>query len=208
MSSKFISTLAAFAYTVLGFVAAEEEMPSYQWQDGDIIFSCSENGQGEAIITATGSPITHCGVFFFKDGKQMVIEAVQPVSVVSLAQFISRSTAGPIIARRPRTSITTDGLRKAKAWAEAQIGKPYDIRFLWGDDMLYCSELVWKFYQIAGIELCPLRNFHDYDLEKPAVTKIIKQRFGGMVEVPLDEKVVAPSDLAGSVYLVGVPVNP
>ncbi len=71
---------------------------------------------------------------------------------------------------------------------------------------MYCSELVWKIDRHAGVELCPPRRFRDYDLEKPSVRKIIRERFGGMDKLPLDEKVVAPSDLAASPLLE--PVSP
>jgi hypothetical protein len=47
-------------------------------------------------------------------------------------------------------------------------------------------------------------RFRDYDLEKPSVKKLIEKRFGGMARVPLDEKVVAPTDLAVSTLLVEI----
>lgn len=207
MKLKIRFIFAAFAITAVGLMPAAEDVSSRKWQDGDIVFSRSEHGQGEAIIAATGSPLTHCGIVFSKNGTQMVIEAVQPVGVVPLAEFISRSTAGKITALRLKVPLSADSLRKARAWAETQIGKDYDARFLWGDDKLYCSELVWKFYQHAGIELCAPRCFRDYDLEKPAVKKIISERFGGTLKVPMAEKVVAPSDLAASRLLTEVPVS-
>jgi Permuted papain-like amidase enzyme, YaeF/YiiX, C92 family len=197
--------VTAWVFTAASIALAVEGDSSRKWQDGDIVFSSSERGQGEAIIAATGSPITHCGLVFSKNGKQMVLEAVQPVGVVALAEFISRSKHGAITALRLKTPLSSASLRKAQTWAEAQIGKNYDARFLWDDDRIYCSELVWKFYQHAGIELCAPRHFRDYDLEKPAVKKIIEQRFGGVAKLPLGEQVVAPSDLAASPLLMEVP---
>lgn len=79
------------------------------------------------------------------------------------------------------------------------------MRFGWDDKKLYCSEVVWKFYQQAGIELCPPRKFRDYDLQGPEVRKIIEQRYGRMDRLEMDEKVVAPSDLAASKLLMEVP---
>ncbi|WP_431244979.1 hypothetical protein ACQ9BO_12730 [Flavobacterium sp. P21] len=49
---------------------------------------------------------------------------------------------------------------------------------------------------LAGIELSKLRELKDFNLEDPRVQKIIKERYGN--EIPLEEKVVAPSDLADS----------
>lgn len=208
MNPKIFFLTAAWALFATGLAAGAEKISTRKWEEGDIVFSRSDGGQAEAIIAATGSPITHCGVVFSKNGRLMVLEAVQPVGMVALDDFISRSTAGTVTARRLRTPPAVERFREALTWAEAQVGKNYDARFLWNDEQLYCSELVWKIYHHAGIELCAPRRFRDYDLEKPAVRKIINERFGGMAKVPLDEKVVAPSDLAASPLLVDVPPTP
>ncbi len=201
---KTRSTLAAI--TALAFshlpLAVAGEPPLSTLREGDIVFSASAAGQGEAIIAATGSIYTHCGVVYNKDGKLMVLEAVQPIGTVSLEDFKSRGKPGTFAARRLKSPLTPDAYRHAREWAEAQVGKNYDIRFQWGDDKLYCSELVWKIYRHAGVELCAVRRFRDYDLRKPSVRKIIDERFGGMEHVPMDEKVIAPSDLAASSLLM------
>jgi hypothetical protein len=198
--------IGALAFSFVSLSAAETNAPDLR--EGDIVFSGSEQGQGEAIIAATGSPYTHCGIVFRKAGKLMVLEAVQPVGVVSLEEFRSRGKPGTFLARRLKTPLTPEKYRQARSWAEAQVGKNYDVRFLWDDGKLYCSELVWKIYHHAGVELCEPRRFRDYDLEKPSVRKIIKERFGSPDHIPLDEKVIAPSDLAGSTLLVDVPPQP
>ena len=208
MNLKIFLLTAAWAFFAVGLASSAEQISANKWREGDIVFSHSERGQAEAIIAATGSPITHCGIIFSKNGKLMVLEAVQPVGIVTLDEFISRSTAGSVTARRLKTPPPAERFREALAWGGTQVGKNYDARFLWNDDKLYCSELVWKIYQHAGIELCAPRRFRDYNLEKPAVRKIIDERFGGMAKVPLDEKVVAPSDLAASPLLVDVPPVP
>ncbi len=191
---------AILVFLALGSMASAEVL----LQEGDIVFTGSEQGQGEAIIAATSSKYTHCGIVFRYKGKLMVLEAVQPVGVVPLEEFKSRSKPGSFLARRLKTPLAPADYQSARVWAEAQIGKNYDGRFLWDDGNLYCSELVWKIYQRAGVELCAPRRFRDYDLAKPSVKKLIEQRFGGMEKVPLDEKVVAPSDLAVSKLMVDV----
>jgi Permuted papain-like amidase enzyme, YaeF/YiiX, C92 family len=177
----------------------------YAIREGDVVFSSSSAGQGGAIILATRSPYSHCGVVFEDAGKMMVLEAVQPVGMVSLETFMSRSKPGTFMARRLKTPITPDHYRAARIWALQQIGKNYDGRFLWDDSNLYCSELVWKIYHRAGVQLCEPRRFGDYDLEDPSVKEIIKERYGDLQALPKDEKVVAPSDLATSSLLEEVP---
>lgn len=191
------------ATSVVGKTKSTTPIPDLK--EGDILFTSSKQGQGEAIIAATGSIYTHCGVVFKKDGKLMVLEGVQPVGVVSVETFVSRSKPGTFVAKRPIKPVDPKKYAVARKWATAQIGKDYDERFLWGDDQIYCSELVWKLYDKAGVKLCAPKKFRDYDLQKPSVQKIINQRFGGMANVPMDEKVVAPSDLANSALLQDVP---
>lgn len=174
-------------------------------REGDILFTSSERGQGEAIIAATRSPYTHCGVVVEHHGTLMVLEAVQPVRVSTLSAFMANGRKEHFTAKRLRNPVSRDAYRKAREWASAQVGRDYDLRFGWDDTRLYCSELVWKIYQKAGIELCAPKRFRDYDLDQPSVRRIIEQRYGGMQRVPMDEKVVAPSDLASSPLLVDVP---
>lgn len=181
------------------------ETGSYLLREGDIVFSGSPAGQGAAIIAATASPYTHCGIVFNHDGQLMVLEAVQPVGVTTLKDFMARSRVEAFTARRLKTAAEPAAYQKAREWAAAQIGRAYDPRFRWDDGSLYCSELVWKIYQRAGIELCPPRRFRDYDLQGPAVGKMIERRYGGIDRLPMDEKVVAPADLAASPLLVEVP---
>ena len=76
------------------------EQKSYFTQEGDVVFSSSSVGQGGAIITATRSPYSHCGIVFEDKGKMMVLEAVQPVGVVTLKEFISRSEPGTFMLGR------------------------------------------------------------------------------------------------------------
>ena len=197
-----ISLVAIFATSS---VACAKDANPFQLQEGDIVFSSSKRGQGEAIIAATASPYTHCGIVFEQDGKLMVLEAVQPVGVTTLESFVSRSAPGTFTAKRLKTAVTPSLYQKARTWAHSQIGRNYDVRFLWDDTNLYCSELVWKVYQKAGVELCPPRKFSDYDLDKPVVREIINERFGGIDRVPMEEKVVAPSDIAASAMLMEAP---
>lgn len=131
----------------------------------------------------------------------MVLEAVQPVGAVPLADFLARGKAGTNRVLRLKQPLTAESLERGRTWAAAQVGKNYDGKFLWDDGRLYCSELVWKVYQQAGVELCKPRRFRDFKLEDPKVRKMIEERFGSIEALPRDEKVVAPSDLASSPLL-------
>ena len=178
---------------------------AYALQEGDIVFHGGAGPQCDAVREATGSPFTHCGVVFEKDGRLMVLEAVQPVRVTTVQAFQQRSLPGSFHARRLKQPADPAAIAKAKAWGTRQTGRNYDPLFGWDDGALYCSELVWKAYAKAGIELCPPRRFHDYRLDAPHVKAIIAKRYGTPDKLPRDEPVVAPGDLADSPLLAEVP---
>lgn len=179
---------------------------SAQWQDGDIIFTKTEGRQAIAVEAATASPWTHTAVIFLDQGKPMVLEAVQPVQIISLEAYLKRSGAKSMheFKRLKDTSaLKPEVLKRASVWARKHVGKNYDGRFQWSDTTLYCSELVWKvFHECAGIELCDVKKVKDYNLEHPKVKQMIIERFGSINRLNLEEKIVAPSDIYDSALLV------
>ncbi len=203
---SFMATLAAVVMLAAGVANA---LPLYDFREGDIVFSGSPVGQGEAIMAATASPYTHCGVVFLApNGELKVLEAVQPIRVVSIKTFISNGEPKHFRARRLKNMSSLKDYVKARDWALQQLGKNYDELFQWGDQRLYCSELVWKVYQKAGIELCKPKRFQDYKLDHPVVKKVIEERYGHVEKLPKNELVVTPSDLFDSPLLVEVPKQP
>lgn len=199
-----LSLIACLFLALSQSLFAGDKRP-YDVREGDIVFSSSSFGQGAAIIAATGSAYTHCGIVFEDNGRLMVLEAVQPVGVTTLEKFMANGQPENFTARRLKTAVTPAAYQKAREWGVAQIGRNYDVRFQWDDKNLYCSELVWKIYRSAGVELCKPRLFKDYNLQQPEVKALIEKRYGSMDRLPMDEKVVAPSDLAASTLLVEVP---
>lgn len=202
-----IARVAAVASLLCAPLLVAEPVEPLPLKEGDVVFSSSPHGQGRAIVDATASRYTHCGVVILKEGRLMVLEAVQPVGLTTLEKFASHSAPGTFMARRLKAPLAPGALHAARAWGEAQIGKDYDSHFRWDNERLYCSELVWKFYEKAGVRLCQPRKFQDYRLDHPSVIQVIDQRYGGIEKLPKDENVVAPSDLAVSTLLVD-PSNP
>jgi len=175
-------------------------------QPGDIVFQSSPSSlQGQAVTEATDSPYTHCGIVCFDEHHQaMVLEAVGPVRVSPLKDFISHSAPGTFCAKRLKQPVSAEAYSKAAAWATAQVGKSYDASFRWSDDELYCSELVWKTYAAAGVRLCEPRPFKSYYLDQPTVKQLIQMQYGSVDALPLNELAVAPGDLAKSPLLKDV----
>lgn len=190
---------------LLVFLLSFTSCSSQELQDGDIIFHTSKSSQTKMLQIATNSDITHVGVIFFKSGKPYVFEAVNPVKVTPLQEFINRGVGSRYAIKRTKTPITSSELKIMMEYGKRQIGKPYDSKFQWGDSKIYCSELVWKIYHYAGIRLCDIKQFSDYNLDRPIVKQAIQSRYKGKFDV--NEPVVAPIDLYKSKKLKTVYSN-
>lgn len=200
-TSKFLGRVFCLGIGLFFFNAQATEL-----RNGDIIFHRSQSSQSSAIQLATRSDYTHVGMVVYCNHKPYVIEAVQPVMATPLDQWIKRGLNSDYVVKRLKnadTLLTASAKNKLNQEASYYLGKDYDWKFGWSDDKIYCSELVWKVYQRAlGIELCHPKKLADYDLSSPAVKQEIARRYGN--SVPLNEPVVAPSDLFDSDLLVQV----
>jgi hypothetical protein len=178
--------------------------PTYR--NGDIIFHESQSSQSKALRLAMNSPYTHMGVIFFEDGDPFVYEAVGPVKRTPLKEWIDRGTDGHFVVKRLSDAdrrLTGDAIAKLREAGERYAGLPYDLRFEWSDDRIYCSELVWKMYKSAlGLEIGVLQTFSDFDLSSPAVAEKIQERYPE--GLPLNETVISPASMFESDELVVV----
>ncbi len=185
----------------VGFSVGLNKAPRIELKEGDILFQRSNSAQSQAIEKASGSKWTHCGIVFIDEQGPYVIEAVQPVKRTELKAWISRGNGVYEVKRlKDESRLTPEVLRKMEQVAESHLGKDYDPYFLWDDQRIYCSELVWKVYQQgAGIEVGTQERFGDMDLTAPLVQRILKERFGNAY--PVDEPVVSPATIHRSVLL-------
>lgn len=169
-------------------------------KEGDMIFQTSQSKQCEAIRIATKSKFSHCGIVYIQKGKKYVFEAAQPVKYTPLEAWIPHGKENYFVVTRLKNASTVlnpQTLQKMKTYGNRLNNKDYDIYFEWSDDKMYCSELIWKIYKNgAGIELCPLQKLKDFNLKDPKVQAILTERYGNTI--PLEENVVAPSNLENS----------
>lgn len=176
------------------------------FKNGDIIFQTSQSEQCEAVRIATNSKFSHCGIIFIENGKTFVYEAVQPVKMTLLSDWIQHGEGNKYVVKRLQNAdkvLNNDVIQKMKSYGETLNNKDYDIYFEWSNDKIYCSELVWKIYKEgANIELCNLQRLKEFNLEHPLVKTILNERYGNAV--PLDEEVVAPSQIVDSNKLITI----
>ncbi len=178
-------------------------------KNGDIIFQTSKSSQSKAIQLATGSKYSHMGIIYESDGQFFVFEAVQPVKLTPLIEWINRGENGHYVIKRLENAdqvLTNSTLTKMKQIGEQFKGKSYDIYFEWSNDKIYCSELVWKVYkQATNIEIGQLEQLSDFDLTNEIVKAKMKERYGE--NIPMDEKVISPASMFNSEKLVTVKTN-
>jgi uncharacterized protein YycO len=177
--------------------------------NGDIIFQTSKSSQSKAIQLATNSKYSHMGIIYENDGKFFVYEAVQPVKLTPLTEWINRGENGHYVIKRLENAdqvLTSSILTKMKKIGEQFKGKSYDIYFEWSDEKIYCSELVWKIYkQATDIEIGQLEQLSAFDLTNDIVKAKMKERYGE--NIPMDEKVISPASMFNSDKLITVKTN-
>jgi len=178
-------------------------------KDGDMIFQSSISPQCKAVQLATHSPYSHCGLIFHEQGKPYVLEAVQPVTVTSLTDWIARGKNKHYVIKRLKEAdkvLSAEVLAKMKRIGEGFLDKNYDATFEWSDNRIYCSELIWKIYQRgAGIEVGKLEKLKDFDLSSAEVKSKLKERYGN--QIPLEETVISPASIFNSELLTTVASN-
>ncbi|SDE96251.1 YiiX family permuted papain-like enzyme [Chitinophaga filiformis] len=184
--------------------AFKEDTP--RLRSGDVIFQTSMSRQCQAVRLATHSIFSHCGMIWIKDDKPYVLEAVQPVKITLLDEWIRHGEGKKYVVRRLKNAdsiLTPAVLQKMQAEGKKMLGKSYDGYFEWSDDQIYCSELVWKIYKrAAGIEVGKLQRIKDFDLSSEPVKQIIRERYGD--KLPENEIVISPQSIYESSLFVTV----
>jgi len=162
--------------------------------EGDIIFQKSQSAQSAAIYEASGSPWSHVGIVVKNKGQVYVAEAVQPVRITPIDQFIARGRGKEFIIKRFTFFDSESMTSNLYSVVSQYIGKDYDILFEFSDDKIYCSELVYKvFKQVTGSEVGTVQKFKDMRLDGPYVKKLIQERLtNNGKELNLEEPIITP----------------
>lgn len=146
------------------------------------------------------------GILFYKGNELFVLEAIQPVRLTPVSEWINRGENKHFVVKRLRNSgavLTDQVIIKMKQTGLRFIGKEYDTYFGWSDDRIYCSELVWKIYkESANIEIGGLQKLKEFDLSDPLVKKTVRERYGDAI--PLEEPVISPARMFDAENLIAV----
>ena len=198
---------------------------SKKLRDGDIVFIRSRNNNSQLIadLSSPSAPIdadnvfTHCGIVFKQGGTPKVYEGAGRGEVLSLAQWqVSEANGGMLhnvyVRRWSRgDELTPQKLRIILDRAAALHYKPYDFGFSWTDRFSYCSKLVWKAYDAAGLTLTPLRTLKNYldQLRPTEAQQALDQLNKGSAfpdgrPVDPEERAISPEDIYKSDKLISV----
>lgn len=195
----FVITMIGLMFYGLVLMAEEDKHVDLtdlkpELHDGDIIFQSSKSSQSKAIQLATKSKYSHMGIIYKMNNETYVFEAIQPVKMTLLSDWINRGQKGHFVVKRLKNSeklLTPNVSLKMKKVGNRFIGKDYDIYFEWSDDKIYCSELVWKIYkEAANIEIGKLERLENFDLSSKVVKKMLVKKYGD--RIPMKETVISP----------------
>ena len=175
-------------------------------KEGDIIFQTSKTNQSKVIQLITNSMYSHVGIICKVNGELCVLEAVQPVKITPLDEWINRGINSNYTVMRYKGELSTTQKENMISVGKKYMGLNYDLQFGWDDSRMYCSELVWKIFNNgAGVELCEVKTFNDFDLDDEITKNLIKKRYPN--GLPKNTKVVAPSQLSESNLLTTIYSN-
>lgn len=204
LGCDFIAREESSASSEVNRIQAVENSP--ELKTGDLIFHTSKSSQSKAIQIVTNSKYSHMGIIYKTEDKTYVYEAVQPVKMTPLDQWIKRGVKGKYVVKRLKNResvLTPEGIQRMKNVGKKYLNKDYDLRFEWSDDKIYCSELVWKIYKEAfDIEIGTLEKIDDFDLSDEIVKQKVMERYGGAV--PENEWVITPDRMFHASNLIKV----
>lgn len=175
---------------VSGKPQASPALSEVRVKTGDVVLQTSTSSRSALIRRVSDSPYSHVGlVEVAKDGV-FVIEAVQPVSRTPWKTWRARGAGGRVTVLRAK-ELDVQTLGDVVAAAKAQLGKPYDARYRWDDERLYCSELVTKaFERGAGVSVGAQQQVKDLHLSKADLA------LGPKLGIELEQTLVTPASLA------------
>ncbi len=109
---------------------------------GDILLQPLKCWSCSLIEQQENSEFSHVGIYL---GQDQVAEAYfDKVKIVSLAEFMKKTDPARFVLVRRLVVQPDEFERKLRLEVDKLLGLTYDRWFLWNNDKIYCSELVYK----------------------------------------------------------------
>lgn len=162
-------------------------------RDGDLILRRGTDLVAAAVIASgRGSRFSHVGVIVIEEGRPFVIHALPPdatddgVRREPLERFLAPSQTTDVAIFRI-AELSLDARDRLRTYVRSRLDAPFDARFRFSDDAaLYCTELVLKGFQAAGIDLTiDLPRVAMVTLAEPAYAPDALRKIRGLRSIPL-----------------------
>lgn len=170
-----IGLIAGWSIVGSRFISADQTNSSRwltqrigQLRDGDIIFRRGKSAISEVVTGIDPkSTYSHVGIVVLEQAIPMVVHAVpaeapgerEAVKVEPVSRFIAVDRASGFAIYRMRDSgdnASISHFAAMEALRLARANTPFDYAYdLDTPDKLYCTELVWRAFRKAGIDLAP-----------------------------------------------------
>ncbi len=157
---------------------------SIEFKVGDLILQSLDCYLCRAIESETNSNFSHIGMVI-NDNPVEVIEAYQSVRIVPLSEYLTKTKKNSEILILRSKEITNYDRLNIISHSKSLLGLKYDSKFLWNDEDIYCSELI---YLLFDHILLPQPKLKYLDYSKNY--KFWKKYFKG--EVPEFELGISP----------------
>jgi hypothetical protein len=131
-------------------------------RSGDIVFRRGPSVESQAVMTMdAGSTFSHVGIVSKENGATFIVHVVpgegrpdvtriEPIEDYLRSDRALAASAFHVVTDRPSQIETA--VQFARDYAQRRV--PFDSNFdLSSEDALYCTELVWRAYKKAGIDL-------------------------------------------------------
>lgn len=142
---------------LLCFYIVFAKASAFEIQEGDILLQPLHCRVCTLIEEQNNSPYSHIGIVI-KEGEELkVFEAWQKVEFVSLEKYLAKTEKGLKIKVVRHKFLNHSELKNLSTLAKLYDGLPYDRNYRWGDEAIYCSELVYKLLQDLTAYLPPLQ---------------------------------------------------
>lgn len=134
-----------FRMMCLGVLVGVSAVPqeAVELRSGDVVLQASKSSRSALIRKASKSKFSHVGVVEVASDGVFVIEAIAPVSRTPIEVWRQRGEGQWVTVLRAKDLDEAEA-RRVVAEAKRQLGKPYDAKYRWDDERIYCSELVVK----------------------------------------------------------------
>lgn len=128
-------------------------------KNGDVILQSRDCYYCALFEEQQQAPYSHLGIIIRDSRDQvLVLEALSKVTLTPLEQFMKTSTPGSafVVVRHKSSDLIFDF--EWSSIARDFLGTLYDAKFVWEEDFmigdpLYCSELVYRYYETLGLEV-------------------------------------------------------